>query len=62
LKLNHAIATPVRRRSVTPQDAAASTNAKAVLKDLFELLEEYGPIWYTEELHIRVRMALSDIS
>jgi hypothetical protein len=32
------------------------TNAsgpKEVLKEVFGLLEEYGPLWYTEELHNR---------
>lgn len=29
-----------------------------VLRELFELLEDYGPSWYTEELHNRVTAAL----
>jgi hypothetical protein len=59
LNLEHALAKPVRR-SFKPQDTRTSTNPEAVLKDLFELLEEYGPIWYTEELHARARIALSE--
>jgi len=31
-----------------------------VLREVFELLEEYGPIWYTEEIHDRIRAALSN--
>jgi hypothetical protein len=30
----------------------------AVLKDLVELLEDYGPAWYTEEHHNRAVAAL----
>ncbi len=39
---------------------STSTSPKEVLKEIFELMEEYGPIWYTEELHDRVIAALSD--
>lgn len=31
-----------------------------VLKEIFDLLEEYAPIWYTEELHNRAMAALSN--
>lgn len=33
---------------------------KAILKELYELLEDYGPAWYTEEQHNRVVAALLD--
>jgi hypothetical protein len=29
------------------------SNILAVLKELFVLLEEYGPVWYTKEHHDR---------
>jgi hypothetical protein len=32
----------------------------AVLREVFELLEEYGPPWYTEEIHDRILAALSN--
>jgi hypothetical protein len=32
----------------------------AVLKELFDLLEEYAPLWYTQELHERAQAALSN--
>jgi hypothetical protein len=35
-----------------------SANQEVVLEELFELLEEYGPSWYTEEHHRRVLAAL----
>jgi len=31
----------------------ATLNAETVLSELFELLEEYGPAWYTVEHHGR---------
>lgn len=39
-------------------DQMRPANAKSVLADLFELLEEYGPTWYTQELHDRAVAAL----
>jgi hypothetical protein len=29
-----------------------------VLQEIFELLEEFSPVWYTEELHTRAVTAL----
>ena len=33
-------------------------NPSVVLAELFELLEEYAPLWYTEEHHNRIEIAL----
>jgi len=43
------------RRSSLDQEPNAT---KAVLEELFSLLEEYGPAWYTEEHHKRIVAAL----
>lgn len=59
MNLEQAVAKPLRP-SFKLEDACNSANPKVVLKELFELLEENGPMWYTEELHIRARIALSD--
>jgi hypothetical protein len=32
--------------------------AKAALEELYQLLEDYGPAWYTEEHHERAVRAL----
>lgn len=32
----------------------------AILRELFELLQDYSPIWYTEELHNRTAAALGE--
>ena len=29
-----------------------------ILAELYELLEEYGPTWYSEEMHYRAEAAL----
>ena len=60
MSLKHAHANPVPR-SFEPLDKPMLTDPTALLKDLVELLEEYGPTWYTEELHIRARIALSNV-
>ena len=38
----------------------AAADAQAVLRELFELLQDYAPIWYTEELHNRAAVALGE--
>lgn len=42
-------------------DPTKSSNPKTVLEELIGLLEEYGPIWYTEELHARAVAALQEL-
>jgi hypothetical protein len=34
--------------------------ARVVLEEMFELLEDYAPTWYTEEHHNRIVEALLD--
>jgi hypothetical protein len=46
--------TPINR------DQRRPVNPRTVLEDLFELLEDYGPSWYTEEHHNRAVAALLD--
>jgi len=38
--------------------ATAPVEPAAILGELFELLEDYAPTWYTEELHHRAATAL----
>ena len=42
-------------------DQHKPTSGNSVLRDLFELLEDYAPSWYTEELHNRAAAALGDL-
>jgi len=37
---------------------ATSETPKKVFEEIFNLLEEYGPVWYTQELHNRAAAAL----
>jgi hypothetical protein len=41
---------------------APGLDPKIVLKELFELLEDYGPGWYTEDHHDRAVAALRKCS
>jgi len=41
--------------------AAGSAEMNAVLRELFELLEDYAPAWYTEDLHNRAASALGEL-
>lgn len=59
MNLEHATAKVVRN-SFKVKLTSTSTNPKVVLKEILELLDEYGPIWYTEELHDRAKAALSN--
>jgi hypothetical protein len=40
--------------------AASSSEPLTILRELFELLEDYSPTWYTEELHNRAATALGE--
>jgi len=33
-------------------------SVRTVLEEVFQLLEDYGPLWYTEEHHDRILAAL----
>jgi hypothetical protein len=46
-----------REREKPPQTRNAPTPL-VVLKEVFDLLEEYGPVWYTEQLHNRIQAVL----
>ena len=37
-----------------------SAESLAVLREMFELLQDYAPIWYTEELHNRAAATLGE--
>lgn len=41
-------------------DHRRRARSQSVLEELFELLEEYAPAWYTEDLHDRAVAALLD--
>ncbi len=36
------------------------SDPRSMLRELFELLQDYAPIWYTEELHNRTAAALGE--
>ncbi|KAA6465001.1 hypothetical protein DYQ86_03345 [Acidobacteria bacterium AB60] len=48
----------INREDPTPQAPLHAPTPRAVLQELFDLLEEYAPAWYTEELHNRAQAAL----
>ena len=50
-------ANPAQRKSITREPLPA-VNPRTVFVELFELLEEYGPSWYTEEQHNRAVAAM----
>jgi len=45
-------------KEMTLDVAMDETAAVEALADLYELLEEYAPTWYTEEMHHRAEAAL----
>ena len=47
--------------TVTAASSPACEETKAVLLELVELLEDYAPIWYTEELHNRAAAVLGEL-
>ena len=49
----------VAREAYEPQPRRPAPTPRGVLQELFDLLEEYAPVWYTEELHDRAKAALA---
>ena len=41
--------------------ATESAEPLSILRELFELLEDYAPMWYTEEHHNRAASALGEL-
>jgi hypothetical protein len=57
----HEMAYPVRLNTLKPSPEIpreTELTPHAALKELFDLLEDYAPAWYTEELHNRAAAAL----
>lgn len=50
----------VNSRTIISIDQRRPANDASVLRELFELLEDYAPSWYTEELHNRAAAALGE--
>ena len=59
MNLDHAAPKLARSSFKLAKASSSATNPNVVLKEVFELLEEYGPVWYTEELHNRMKAALA---
>lgn len=47
-----------QRLSYVPEVELEPTRLAAVLRELYDLLEQYAPAWYTEEHHERAESAL----
>jgi len=43
---------------MSPNRPASMAEVAEVYVEMFQLLEEYGPVWYTEELHERAAAGL----
>jgi hypothetical protein len=43
-----------------PVGAMKAPSTRTVLEEVFELLEDYAPIWYTQEQHDRILAALGE--
>lgn len=41
--------------------ATESADALSVLREMFEILQDYAPTWYTEDLHNRAASALGEM-
>ena len=49
----------LERREALDAFQARLTHAAEVFREVFNLLEEYAPVWYTKEHHSRAVVALS---
>jgi hypothetical protein len=48
-------------KAVTSIDQPRPASTQTVLRELYELLEDYAPSWYTEEHHKRATTALGEL-
>ena len=48
---------PTGRQASAPKEPTAPS-VRTVLEEVFQLLEDYGPLWYTEKHHDRILAAL----
>ena len=48
-------------KAVKSIDQPRPASSQTVLRELYELLEDYAPAWYTEEHHKRAAAALGDL-
>lgn len=48
--------------NVASIDQRKRVDTRTVLQELFALLEDYGPVWYTEDHHNRVMAVLTEHS
>jgi len=58
LRINQSFFEGLEKAKPARHDGLEASNPKPVLEELFELLEDYGPIWYTAELRRHVVSAL----
>jgi hypothetical protein len=49
------------RAVTTSQKLANQTQIAEVYSEMFNLLEEYAPSWYTEDLHCRAAVGLEEL-
>ena len=47
---------------ITSMDQHGTPTIQSALRELFELLEDYAPTWYTEEHHNRAIAALGEMA
>jgi hypothetical protein len=56
------LATSTARSATTPKRAGSVLEPPlAIFSEMFELLEDYAPLWYSEDLHNRAARALADL-
>jgi len=47
---------------LTNREPTGVETVPEILEELFDLLEEYGPLWYTEDHHNRATRALAEVA
>jgi len=58
MKLEHLNRAESLNGDVRPSEPQGLPTTREVLQELFELLEDYAPTWYTQEHHNRAAAAL----
>ena len=59
LRIDYSFIAVLEKAEPDQHDGLEASDPKSVLQELFELLEDYGPVWYTAELRRRIVSALN---
>ena len=59
MRIDYSFIAVVEKAELDRHDSLEASDPKSVLQELFVLLEDYGPVWYTAKLRRHIVSALN---